>query len=526
MSSILKGLTINESLQDDFIELMKSKGYNVKPRGSIEQQKAERDAMLAQRKKDAENRPAPPAPSAEEVASAKEKLAQLERVFDKNYQYSDDHSVWSKNHDIAQQIGSLKKLIARGENQLDEKWSQKYKNSINCSHPKGFSQKAHCAGKKKHNESVEMEDVCPDCGMCQTHGDHEHDHLDEACWKGYHKEGNKKMFGKTYPNCVKNEGVAEGLNEFAPGQGSNGDDGMGYLHALAQAWYTHDLSHLADIARKGGSPTKKIIDAQEAVEKILNRGVHCPDGKVRKYYIDYTANFDGVDMVSHDYYEHSDYGPNDEYVDSRTGKPWSVYDHIEFSDDQLGEGVSEGQRWPDDRNSLSKHDRDIELMNPKDADINWKDKKLATKIKPSITKTTVDRLDKDTTVPNFLKKNAGEDITEVYDEDDECDYCRGTGEGQFDGTSCSHCHGTGVNPQEHDDEDFDIPDDYYEGTDYASQVDQLLNEFAGGMGVGSVAVGPGAMKNPAKTGTLFGGSYSPKSPFKKKSTKKESVIKR
>jgi len=28
--------------------------------------------------------------------------------------------------------------------------------------------------------------------------------LDEACWKGYHKEGNKKMFGKTYPDCVKN----------------------------------------------------------------------------------------------------------------------------------------------------------------------------------------------------------------------------------------------------------------------------------------------------------------------------------
>ena len=37
--------------------------------------------------------------------------------------------------------------------------------------------------------------------------------LDEACWKGYHKEGNKKMFGKTYPNCVKNEGVAEGSND-------------------------------------------------------------------------------------------------------------------------------------------------------------------------------------------------------------------------------------------------------------------------------------------------------------------------
>jgi hypothetical protein len=93
---------------------------------------------------------------------------------------------------------------------VDEGWSQKYKSSINCSHPKGFSQKAHCAGKKKHNESIDtvMEMTCPDCGMCETHVDHTN--LDEACWKGYHKEGNKKMFGKTYPNCVKNEDVAEG----------------------------------------------------------------------------------------------------------------------------------------------------------------------------------------------------------------------------------------------------------------------------------------------------------------------------
>jgi len=40
---------------------------------------------------------------------------------------------------------------------LEEKWSQKYKNSINCSNPKGFSQKAHCAGKKK-NESMTIEE--------------------------------------------------------------------------------------------------------------------------------------------------------------------------------------------------------------------------------------------------------------------------------------------------------------------------------------------------------------------------------
>ena len=38
--------------------------------------------------------------------------------------------------------------------ELTEKWSKKYKSSINCSNPKGFSQKAHCAGKKK-KESIE-----------------------------------------------------------------------------------------------------------------------------------------------------------------------------------------------------------------------------------------------------------------------------------------------------------------------------------------------------------------------------------
>lgn len=41
------------------------------------------------------------------------------------------------------------------ENKIEiilEKWSNKYKRSINCSRPKGFSQRAHCAGKKKRKK--------------------------------------------------------------------------------------------------------------------------------------------------------------------------------------------------------------------------------------------------------------------------------------------------------------------------------------------------------------------------------------
>ena len=42
-----------------------------------------------------------------------------------------------------------------------------------------------------------------------------------------------------------------------------------------------------------------------------------------------------------------------------------------------------------------------------------------------------------------------------------------------------------------------------------------VNEFAGGMGASSVATAPGVGKGP-KVGSLFGGSYAPKTPFKKK----------
>jgi uncharacterized protein len=37
---------------------------------------------------------------------------------------------------------------------ITEKWSAKYKQSINCSNPKGFSQQAHCQGRKK-NEDID-----------------------------------------------------------------------------------------------------------------------------------------------------------------------------------------------------------------------------------------------------------------------------------------------------------------------------------------------------------------------------------
>jgi hypothetical protein len=52
--------------------------------------------------------------------------------------------------DVSAYVAQVKQILgAVSESKLEEKWTAKYKSSINCANPKGFSQKAHCAGKKK-----------------------------------------------------------------------------------------------------------------------------------------------------------------------------------------------------------------------------------------------------------------------------------------------------------------------------------------------------------------------------------------
>jgi len=133
----------------------------------------------------------------------------------------------------------------------EKKWSQKYKKSIDCSNPKGFSQKAHCAGKKKKSENVmnlskeeltemileeycevlsEKKDACyhkvkarydvwPSAYAsgalvkCRKVGaanwgnkSKKKESVEEArgtCWVGYTQKGMKEKGGKMVPNCVK-----------------------------------------------------------------------------------------------------------------------------------------------------------------------------------------------------------------------------------------------------------------------------------------------------------------------------------
>ena len=45
--------------------------------------------------------------------------------------------------------------MVKEDGEMEEEWSEKYKRSIDCNHPKGFSQRAHCQGKKKKSETKE-----------------------------------------------------------------------------------------------------------------------------------------------------------------------------------------------------------------------------------------------------------------------------------------------------------------------------------------------------------------------------------
>lgn len=91
---------------------------------------------------------------------------------------------------LEEQLRILERVDSK---KLNEAWSKKYKDSINCSNPKGFSQKAHCAGKKKTNERKKSL----------------RNPKDNPCWDGYKPVGTKKKNGKTVPNCVP-EAVEEG----------------------------------------------------------------------------------------------------------------------------------------------------------------------------------------------------------------------------------------------------------------------------------------------------------------------------
>jgi len=58
-------------------------------------------------------------------------------------------------------FGKTYNRCVKEEGELEEDWSNEYKRSIDCSNPKGFSQKAHCAARKKRKAGGETKSKSP-----------------------------------------------------------------------------------------------------------------------------------------------------------------------------------------------------------------------------------------------------------------------------------------------------------------------------------------------------------------------------
>jgi len=77
----------------------------------------------------------------------------VEGILENGHDWAQDHISEAKNN-MDQVFDFLmnetkRKGSGSTEDMMNERWTQKYKRSINCNNPKGFSQRAHCQGRKK-----------------------------------------------------------------------------------------------------------------------------------------------------------------------------------------------------------------------------------------------------------------------------------------------------------------------------------------------------------------------------------------
>lgn len=75
----------------------------------------------------------------------------VEGVLENGHDWAQDHIAEAKNNmdQVFDFLMNESKKYGDDSDMMNEKWSKEYKNSIDCNNPKGFSQRAHCQGRKK-----------------------------------------------------------------------------------------------------------------------------------------------------------------------------------------------------------------------------------------------------------------------------------------------------------------------------------------------------------------------------------------
>lgn len=113
------------------------------------------------------------------------------------------------NSDTMLDLMSAKQGV-KEEDDMSEEWSDKYKKSIDCSHPKGFSQRAHCQGRKK-KEKTETKEV-KDLNLSKDNQDMVNGIVDLI--NQVKDVKNKKQIAQNMIKQFKRENIKVDTNEF------------------------------------------------------------------------------------------------------------------------------------------------------------------------------------------------------------------------------------------------------------------------------------------------------------------------
>lgn len=90
-----------------------------------------------------------------EIKPILEKLLDIARLM--KLKLKKKHKLKSNSEEVKEYLITQEQF----ERLIEEKWSKDYKKSINCDNPKGFSQKAHCAGRKKRQSGGKTKSKSP-----------------------------------------------------------------------------------------------------------------------------------------------------------------------------------------------------------------------------------------------------------------------------------------------------------------------------------------------------------------------------
>ena len=112
----------------------------------------------------------------------------------------------------------------------------------------------------------------------------------QKCWKGYEKKGTKKMFGKTYNNCVKKEEFSDWRSEIEEGAAwtkKSGKNPSGGLNEKGRKSYERENpgSDLKAPSKKKGNKRRKSFCARmKGMKKKLTsaKTANDPDSRINK----------------------------------------------------------------------------------------------------------------------------------------------------------------------------------------------------------------------------------------------------